>query len=189
MKPIWIEYDMASTPFLDFFLNAPKGTKVNLGTSESRGGQELFGSNNEIESGLSTRRILNQIEDLEDSNLINSTQFQFDNVFVPLKNLGDSSVDISNALEQQIKIREEQRQADLGFSVELQNQLNEINQRLSGQVSDLGNAISDVSKGLDKENPAPFLPFNLPSFEQIKTPLLIGGLIVGGILGLKFLRK
>ena len=76
---------MASTPFLDFFLNAPSGTKIDLGTAESREALQtsIAGVTEQIESGLSTRRILNRIEDLEDRNRLSSPQFQFDKIFTP----------------------------------------------------------------------------------------------------------
>ena len=102
------------------------GSKTNTGQSI------LGGSTGQgVESGLSTRNILNRIQDIQDTNLVGSTGFQFNNVQVPLMNLqtnqialGQSSIDASRAINEQIAIREAQRQADLGFSSQIQDQLN-----------------------------------------------------------------
>lgn len=118
------------------------GSKTFSGAS----GGSLFGSNQEIESGLSTRRILNRIEDITDRNTLSSTQFQFDNIFTPLSNLGQGQQSINKALEeqakalgQQIEIREQQR-AETNASISgLSDFISEVNSRLSEQVTGLGN--------------------------------------------------
>jgi len=77
--------------------------------------------------------------------------------------LGQASVDISKALGEQVTIRETQRAETLGL-------IGEINKRLSGQVTALG----ETGKGLD---PLKFLTDN---------PLLLGlsagGIAVGAIV-------
>jgi len=60
-------------------------------------GQSILGGSG-VESGLSTRNIINRIEAIIDRNLVGSPQFQFEQVQVPIFNLQQASLDISSAL-------------------------------------------------------------------------------------------
>jgi len=91
-------------------------------------------------------------------------------------NLGEASVDISNALNRQIAIRESQRAETLGI-------IDRINERLTQQVTDLGknlpggdiNPIDGIVKFFT-DNP-------------ILSGFSLGSLAVGGIVLLLLLRK
>ena len=153
------------------------GSKTNTGQSI------LGGSTGEgVESGLSTRNILNRIQDIQDTNLVGSTGFQFNNVQVPLMNLqtnqialGQSSIDASRSINEQIAIREAQRQADLGFSSQIQDQLN-------AHVESVNTAAGSSDSFFDGF-PA------LPSFAQLKTPLIIAGAALAALIILPRLIK
>jgi hypothetical protein len=150
------------------------GTTTNTGQSIMGGG-----TGEGVESGLSTRRIINNIQNIIDGNLVSSPEYQFNQVQVPLMNLATNQVKIgesiiginqnqqilSDGLNNQIAIRESQRTDDQAFVKEVQDQIN----------SD--NAGGD-SKGF----------FEGLAFPKISNNILIaGGLVVGGILGLKIL--
>lgn len=79
-----------------------------------------------------------------------------------LLSLGQSSVDISGALLNENKVREEQRAEDNRALMELTAWVDSINQRLSGQVSEIGKTAGGGA-------------FNLFG-------LGIGALIVGGVV-------
>ena len=153
------------------------GSKTNTGQSI------LGGSTGEgVESGLSTRNILNRIQDIQDTNLVGSTGFQFNNVQVPLMNLqtnqialGQSSIDATRAINEQIAIREAQRQADLGFSSQIQDQLN-------AHVESVNTAAGSSDSFFDGF-PA------LPSLAQLKTPLIIAGAALAAVIILPRLIK
>ncbi len=82
------------------------------GTTTDTGQSILGGTTGEgVESGLSLRRITNRIEAIIDRNLVGSPQFQFEQVQVPLFNLEQASKNISDALNENITIRENQRAA------------------------------------------------------------------------------
>jgi len=136
----------------------------------------------EIESGLSTRRILNRIESLVDRNLIASPQFQFDKVQVPLFELGQATQEQSSALNEEIALRERQRAVDNEALSNLQIQTNAINERLSSQVQELGTALTNIGTGQGID-PIKFLTDN---------PLIggigIGGLLVAGVVLLVVLK-
>lgn len=163
------------------FLSSVGRTVFKTGTGADITSSRVDSTIKQIESGLSTRRILNRIEDITDRNLLQSTQFQFENIFTPLAGLGEASKTISDALNEQIIIREQQRSAD---NEALQNQaiaLGQVNERLSSQVTELGKSLGDIGSGA---NPLKFLTDN---------PLIggigIGGLAVGGIVLLLLLRR
>jgi len=134
-----------------------------------------------VESGLSTRRIINQIEDLVDRNLVQSTQFQFEAVQVPLFNLQQNQSTFSSALNEQITIRENQRATDQESVNNLKIFTESVNERLSQQVTQLGKSLGDLS---------------VASFDPIKfftdNPLIggigIGGLLIGGVVLLVLLK-
>ncbi len=102
-----------------------------------------------------------------------------------LLGLGEASIDISQALNEQITIREQQRARD---QEALRNQAlltESINQRLSQQVTQLGTSLTDLSKVSQTGfNPLKFLTDN---------PLIggigIGGLAVGAVVLLLVLRR
>ena len=158
------------------------GSKTNTGQSI------LGGSTGQgVESGLSTRNILNRIQDIQDTNLVGSTGFQFNNVQVPLMNLqtnqialGQSSIDASRSINEQIAIREAQRQADLGFSSQIQDQLNA---HVESVNSASGSSASGSSDSFFDGFPA------LPSFAQLKTPLIIAGAALAALIILPRLIK
>jgi len=143
-------------------------------------GQSILGGPG-VESGLSTRNILNRIQDLVDRNLVQSTQFQFENVQVPLFNLGEASKNISDALNENITIRENQRveindalKNNALFTTSVQEQLNE-------KIGDFQKQINDIGKGgLD---PIKFFTDN-PFLGGIG----IGGLAVGAVILLVLLK-
>ena len=169
-------------------LNTPALTaKTKTATFSGASGGSLFGTNSEIESGLSTRRIQNRLQDIVDSNMVQSTQFQWDKVQVPLFNLqtnqialGQSSIDASRSINEQIAIREAQRAED---NLALQ----EINERLSGQIVQAGQDITAVGAAGADGNGSWFP--SLPSFDQLKTPLIIGAVALGALLILPRLIK
>jgi hypothetical protein len=158
------------------------GSKTNTGQSI------LGGSTGEgVESGLSTRNILNRIQDIQDTNLVGSTGFQFNNVQVPLMNLqtnqialGQSSIDASRAINEQIAIREAQRKADLGFSSQIQDQLNA---HVESVNTASGSSAAGSSDSFFDGFPA------LPSLAQLKTPLIIAGAALAAVIILPRLIK
>ncbi len=95
--------------------------------------------------------------------------------------LGEASLDISSALNENITIREEQRKIDVEQVENQQIQINVLNERLSKQVSELGESLSNIGSG--GFDPIGFLTDN---------PLLggigIGGLLVGGVVLFLVLR-
>jgi hypothetical protein len=162
--------------------NSLKGGFVS-GSKTNTGQSILGGSTGQgVESGLSTRNILNRIQDIQDTNLVGSTGFQFNNVQVPLMNLqtnqialGQSSIDASRSINEQIAIREAQRQADLGFSTQIQDQLN-------AHVESVNTAAGSSDSFFDGF-PA------LPSLAQLKTPLIIAGAALAAVIILPRLIK
>ena len=95
--------------------------------------------------------------------------------------IGESIIGNSRAINEQIAIREAQRS-------ETNSILQEINNRLSGQVTDLGSAVSDVSSAIPENKSGGFFG-GLPNFEQLKTPLIIGGIALGALYLLPKLFK
>lgn len=169
-------------------LNTPALTaKSKSATFSGASGGSLFGSNSEIESGLSTRRIQNRLQDIVDSNMVQSTQFQWEKVQVPLMNLqtnqialGQSSIDASRSINEQIAIREAQRQADLGFSSQIQDQLNA---HVESVNTTAGSSTAGSSDSFFDGFPA------LPSLAQLKTPLIIAGAALAALIILPRLIK
>ena len=116
---------------------------------------------------------------------VNNPQSIFTNTHNNLENLGNASIDISKALDDNIAIREDQRFAD-------NSALAEINKRLSGQVISLGESISNLSSGSasaeNTENGSgggwfDFLGLpSLPTFDSLKTPLLVAGLGLAALI-------
>jgi hypothetical protein len=111
----------------------------------------------------------------------NNPQSTFRNTHASLSGLGQASLDISEALAHQVNIRENQRFAD-------NTTMAEINARLSGNVESLGKSILNLSdsKSAESENSEGgfFDGFGfpaLPTFNDLKKPLLIAGI---GLLAL-----
>lgn len=181
---------MATTAFLENIkkLHESGSGPISIGTSESRRGiDSIAGSSKSIESGLSTRRILNRIQDIQDRNLVGSTQFQFDKVQVPLFNLaenqkkiGESITRNSDAINEQIKIREAQRAETFEF---FQADISRLNEN----VEALGQAQQDAAAARATEEAGGFFDF-LPSFDKLKGPLIIAGIAIVGLLGFKALK-
>jgi len=101
---------------------------------------------------------------------------------VNLFKLGAASVDISGALSEQVQIRE----AQLARTQEqIRNQniaVEQINERLSRQVTQLGESITDLSRG------QAFDPIKFFTENPIIGGIGIGGLLVGGAVLLIALR-
>ena len=154
---------MALTPFLENLLSR-EGEKIAIGTSVERGGiNSIAGTNNIIESGTSTTAISRIPTLLSESNRLLSVGNQqgiiknLDLASENLVKLGESATKISDSLNENIKIREAQREADLKFSLGIQDQLSEVNERLSGQVSDLAAAVSAASQSAEEAKQGSFL--------------------------------
>ena len=88
----------------------------------------------------------------------------FDVTRFNLIGLGEASLDISKALNENITIREQQRAIDVETVSNQQIQINQLNERLSKQVSELGQAFSNLGSG--GFDPIKFL-FDNPIFAGI----------------------
>ena len=89
--------------------------------------------------------------------------------------LGADSEDISFALNENLTRIEIDRKIDVESVANKQIQINQLNERLSKQVSELGQALSNLGSG--GFDPIKFL-FDNPIFAGIG----IGGLLVGGVV-------
>ena len=121
-----------------------------------------------ISSGQSTQDIIERIK--ERTMALGLLSFDTQSlIHSNLIGLGEASVDISEALNRQIEIRDAQRGGQQVFNKTIADYANEINERLSSQVVALG----EGGEGFD---PIKFFTDN---------PLLLGisagGLAVGGI--------
>ena len=105
----------------------------------------------------------------------------FDVTRLNLIGLGEASIDISTALNEQITIREQQRAVDVESVANQQIQINQLNERLSKQVQELGQALSNLGSG-------GFDPIKFFTDNPIFLGLGIGGLAVGGVVLLLVLR-
>jgi len=152
------------------------GTTTDTGQSILGGG-----TGGGVESGLSTRTILNQIQDLVDRNIVQSTQFQFEKVQVPLFDLGQASQEISSALNQQIQIREQQRAVDQESVRNQQILQTSINEQFTSSLGDLSKSLGDLGKG-------GFDPIGFFTDNPLIGGIGIGGLLVGGVVLLVLLR-
>ena len=158
---------MTSTAFLDFFKNAPKGTKLDLGTTKSRGiSTPLFGSNNSIESG-------------ESSNIIESISSQLSI---------ENSISKSNLFQNQNIILENQKINSSNIST--------VNNDINNFANQVKNAFAQItkpeSKTISKNNPEStnnFMDTVKTGFSDLQTQLGTGGivaaLIIGGVILLK----
>ena len=99
-----------------------------------------------------------------------------------LLGLGQASLDISSALNEQITIREQQ----LAKTTEaIRNQAiatESINERLGQQVTQIGKSLGDISKGQ-------FDPFKFLTDNPLIGGIGIGGLAVGAVVLLLLIRR
>ena len=95
--------------------------------------------------------------------------------------LGEASVDISSALNEQITIREQQRAIDVETVSNQQIQINQLNERLSRQVQELGDSLKDIGSG-------GFDPIKFFTDNPLFLGLGVGGLAVGGVVLFLVLR-
>lgn len=147
---------------------------------------------NAIESGYSTQQLISQNRESEQISGLLSSQTQ-NLIHENLIGLGESSIDISAALNEQVGIREAQRAETFGVINTLGNYIAEINERLSTQTTELGESVIDVSEAVtvqesQKAAGSIFDGLGLPSMQQLKLPLLIAGLAVASLLGWKILK-
>ena len=99
--------------------------------------------------------------------------------------LGQSQIDISNALEENVKIRESQRKETFASINGLADAVASINERTSKQLTELGDSVMDISKKQNaSDNPLGFLTNNPIAFG-----LGAGGLAVGALALFLILRK
>ena len=95
--------------------------------------------------------------------------------------LGAASEDISLALNENITIREQQRAIDVETVSNQQIQINQLNERVSRQLQELGDSLKDIGSG----------GFDIIKFftdNPIFAGIGIGGLAVGGVVLLLVLR-
>ena len=109
------------------------GTKRNTGQTIT--GQEV------LQSDKGAQQNLFNFQDFLSGGR-NNPQSASQNVNTNLLNLGQASRDLSKGLNQQIEIRETQRAETFGAINSLANITGEINQRLSSQVTALGQCTS-----------------------------------------------
>lgn len=179
-----------STPFLDFFKNAGTGTVVNIGTAQSRGAQDsIAGSAERISdktiSSPSFQNAARTFQNILAGGELPET-FRESVTTNNLLALGESQKTLSSALNDQITIREEQRQETFGAISGLANIVAEINNRLSGQVQQLGQSVTDASQAANQAQSTAEQQNFLESLTTglgVSLPVLAA--IVGGILILK----
>ena len=167
------------TPFLQ---NIGKlkgfGGNIDIGTSTSRGGQS-FGESEFIQSGQSTRDIIEQTQQIQRRNLLGSVNVQ-ELIHENLIGLGKASVDISEAVGEQIRIREQQKQAAESSRQQLREDFEETKGILSEQVVNLGK-IPAAGSGFD--------PIGFFTNNPLLLGLSAGGLAVGGIALLLLIKS
>ena len=95
--------------------------------------------------------------------------------------LGRASVDISQALSEQVAIREQQRAVDQEALRNTQINIEQINERLSQQVVELGQSLTGFSTG-------GFDPIKFFTDNPLIGGIGLGGLLVGGAVLLLVLR-
>ena len=121
------------------------------------------------------------IQDSTSIILANLKKSFFDVTRFNLLALGEASLDISQALNENITIREQQRAIDVERVSNQQIQINQLNERLSKQVQELGDALKDIGSG-------GFDPIKFFTDNPLFAGLGIGGLAVGGVVLLLVLR-
>jgi len=141
---------------------------------------------NYIQSGQSTMDIITQNRERTRATSLLSSQTQ-DLIHQNLIGLGEASIDISAALNRQIGIRESQRDETYSVINKITEWIGKIDERLSGQVVDLGVSVSDVSQAIAaeevaKEGASWFPEIKLPTFDQLRTPLIIVGAAIAALI-------
>ena len=91
--------------------------------------------------------------------------------------LGEASVDISFALSEQIAIREQQRVIDQEQVAKQALEIQQINDRLSTQITELGQSASS------------FDPIKFFTDNPLVGGIGVGGLLVGGVVLLLLIRR
>lgn len=99
-----------------------------------------------------------------------------------LLGLGQASIDISQALSEQVTIREEQLARTQEAIRNQQIFTDEVNQRLSQQATELGQSLGDIGQG-------GFDPIKFFTDNPLIGGIGIGGLAVGAVVLLVLLRK
>jgi len=99
-----------------------------------------------------------------------------------LLGLGEASIDISNALSQQVAIREEQLARTQEAIRNQQILTDSINERLSRQTTQLGESLKDLSTST-------FDPIKFFTDNPLIGGIGIGGLVVGGVVLLILLKR
>lgn len=141
---------------------------------------------NYIQSGQSTMDIITQNRERTRATSLLSSQTQ-DLIHKNLVGLGEASIDISAALNRQIGIREDQRGETFSIIDKLTDYISEVNNRLSTQTTELGESVSDVSQAIAteevmKEGASWFPEIKLPTFDQLRTPLIIAGAAIAALI-------
>lgn len=98
-----------------------------------------------------------------------------------LLGLGQASIDISQALSEQVTIREQQRAFDQEALRNTQIAIGQINERVSRQLIELGESFKGIST-------AGFDPIKFFTDNPLIGGIGIGGLAVGGVILLLLLR-
>lgn len=104
--------------------------------------------------GLTTdQELWNSISWLADENIIESPTFieEFPQQTIQLVSLGDAIVDVNERLSENIDIRETQRAEEFNAIIENREYLTEINNRLSGQVVELGESLTQLQQEQQQE--------------------------------------
>lgn len=95
--------------------------------------------------------------------------------------LGEASIQISSALNENITIREQQRAIDTEAVRNQQIQINTLNERLSSQLQELGESFSNIGSG-------DFDPIKFFTDNPLIGGIGIGGLAVGAVVLLLVLK-
>lgn len=170
---------MVLTEFFENILNVSGDlqTKTNV-TFQSSAFEESIKDTTFVTTNVLSPSIIADSTSIILQNLKNSF---FDVTRINLLALGAASEEISFALDEQIIIRERQRAVDIDQANNLQIQLNVLNERLSSQVSEIGQSLTKLG---ESGSPLEFLTNN-----PIIAGIGIGGLLVGGIILFVVLKK
>jgi len=178
--------------FVNQFSIPSSPTPTTTSISDIFGGRTVIGTTGQTVTTSEQLSRLTQSAETSTQNILASLQQRIANlgqlsfgtqslVTENLLGLGQASLDISSALNENITIRENQRAIDQERANNLQIQLNSANERLSTQVQELGRALQNIGQG--SFDPISFLTEN---------PLIggigIGGLAVGAVVLLLVLR-
>ena len=182
---------MVLTDFFKNILNVnttPSGLSAAAG--DFSGFQESFASSTII-SGDATQLFLSNTPDFISSGAFTQAITNLiKNSFVDVTNrnliaLGDASRDASRALEDERIVRENQRKEDNESAQNRQIQINQLNERLSLQVQELGQSLSELSESFSSGS---FDPIKLLTDNPLIGGIGIGGLAVGAVVLLLVLR-